>query len=136
MKNRIRWSLVICGCMLSSLCAGQSSFSNCTAAFLGDKMVVDEYSPKGKCVVAATATGQLTLYTVNLSRTESKRVEPVPFQIAIRDKDTKTLTMYSKENLRQVDIRRVLARCRKGDAIVLLTLDNRYALPHNEILVQ
>ncbi|GAA4455053.1 hypothetical protein GCM10023189_22400 [Nibrella saemangeumensis] len=99
-------------------------------------MVVDEYSPKGKCVVAATATGQLTLYTVNLSRTESKRVEPVPFQIAIRDKDTKTLTMYSKENLRQVDIRRVLARCRKGDAIVLLTLDNRYALPHNEILVQ
>ena len=29
----------------------QSRFSNCSAAFLNQKMIVDDYSPHGKCVL-------------------------------------------------------------------------------------
>lgn len=136
MKETFRSQLILIGCLLSGLCFGQNTFTNCSAAFLGDKMVVNEYTPKGKCVVSANATGPLTLFTVNLSPTESKKVDQLPFQVAIRDRNTKTLTLYSKETLRQVDIQRILAKCRKGDYIVLLTLDTQYALPHNEIEVR
>ncbi|GAA4394701.1 hypothetical protein GCM10023187_00810 [Nibrella viscosa] len=136
MKIASLFVLFLGSCLLSGLCCGQGTFTHCSAAFLGNKMVVNAYTPTGKCVVSATATGPLTLHTVDLSPTESKKVEQLSFQVAIRDKDTKTLLLYSKESLRQVDIQQVLAKCRKGDYIVLLTLDDRYALPHNEILVQ
>jgi hypothetical protein len=43
---------------------------------------------------------------------------------------------YSNKTYQEVDIKPLLAKCKPGDAIVLLTLDDRYALPHNEILVK
>ncbi|HEY0109361.1 MAG TPA: hypothetical protein VGB67_07000, partial [Fibrella sp.] len=58
------------------------------------------------------------------------------FKVAIRDKATGTLHMYSNDTFRQVPVQRVLSTCKKGDQIVLLTVDKRYALPHNEIVVQ
>ncbi|GAB3697183.1 hypothetical protein GCM10027592_21060 [Spirosoma flavus] len=99
-------------------------------------MVVNEYTPTGKCSVSTTATGELTVNTVNLSKTESKPVDRIPFSIAIRDKSTKTLVMFAQEKFNQIPIERVLSRCRKGDSIVLITANEQYALPHNEILVR
>ncbi|UFH53748.1 hypothetical protein [Spirosoma sp. KNUC1025] len=136
MKNVRSFVILFFGCVLSNLCLGQKPFSACSAAFLGNKMIVNEYTTKGKCSVAATATGKLTVNTVELSPTKSKAVDPVAFKVAIRDKDTHTLTMYSNKDVKQVNVQNVLAKCRKGDYIVLLTTNNQYALPHNEILVR
>ncbi len=112
-----------------------SAFSqSCTAAFLDNKIVVDEYTTTGKCSLPATATGKLTVCTADLSPTSSVAVDKITFKIAIRNQ-TNTLVMYSDKDFREVDIQKVLSKCRKGDHIVLLTLDNGYALPHNEILV-
>lgn len=110
--------------------------SQCVAAFVGKQMVVDAYTTTGKCRLPDTATGELAVYTVDLSPTENKAVDKVDFQIAIRDGATKTLTMFSGRTYRQVPVQSVLAKCQKGDHIVLLTVDSRYALPHHEILVQ
>ncbi len=99
-------------------------------------MVVDTYTDKGKCLLPSTATGKLTVCTVYLSPTASKAVDKTTFKVAIRDKATRTLHLYSNEAFKQVEIRDVLTKCRKGDHIVLLTLGDLYALPHNEILVQ
>ena len=41
----------------------QNRFSNCSAAFLNQKMIVDDYSPQGKCVLNTSAIGQLTVNT-------------------------------------------------------------------------
>lgn len=114
----------------------QTSFNNCAAAFLNKKMVVDEYTTTGKCVLPATATGELTVCTADLSPELSIPKDKIEFKIAIRDKNTGTLTMYSGDTYRKVDIRKVLAQCKSGDHIVLLTMDREFALPHNEILVQ
>jgi len=113
----------------------QEAFSSCAAAFLNNKLVVNEYTPSGKCALPDTATGELTVCTANLSPESSIPVEKTKFKIALRDKSTGTLTMFSNETYKQVDIRKVLARCKKGDHIVLITTDTEYALPHNEILV-
>jgi hypothetical protein len=108
----------------------------CSAAFLDNKLVVDEYTPKGKCSLPLTARGELTIATADLFPTESKPIESLPFKIAIRDENTKTLTMFSGEDFRKIEVQKVLAKCKKGDSIVLLTLEKQYALPHNEILVK
>jgi hypothetical protein len=60
----------------------------------------------------------------------------VAVSLAIRDENTKTLTMFSGEDFRKIEVQKVLAKCKKGDSIVLLTLEKQYALPHNEILVK
>ncbi|MVM31330.1 hypothetical protein GO755_14900 [Spirosoma sp. HMF4905] len=136
MRNVMQLALLFWGCILSNLCIGQQSFNDCAAAFVGTKMIVNEYTTKGTCTLPATTTGELTVNTVELSPGENKAVDRIAFKIAIRDKATQTLVLYSKEEFKQVPIQKVLAKCRKGDHIVLLTLDNSYALPHNEILVQ
>lgn len=113
----------------------QNKFTNCSAAFLNDKMIVTEYNSKGKSIVREKATGELTVCTAELGPTTNKPVEKIVFKVAIRDKDSKTLVMFSDQAFKQIAIQNILKKCKKGDAIVLMTADNQYALPHNEILV-
>lgn len=116
------------------VCA-QEQFNNCTAAFLDQKMVVDEYTTSGKCALPHNAAGELTVCTADLSPERSVAKDKIAFKIAIRDKNTGTLTMFSGETYRKIDIKKVMTQCVPGDRIVLLTMDREYALPHNEILV-
>jgi len=136
MKQGLQLLGIVAGAFLATVSYAQGSFNSCSAAFVGTTMVVNEYSPKGTCQLLATATGDLSVQTVELSPKESKAVDKIDFKVAIRDKATGTLIMYSGETFRQVPVQQVLARCKKGDHIVLLTMDNKYALPHNEIVVQ
>lgn len=127
-------AVVFFNCALS-----QVGFSQhiCSAAFLGNKMVVDKYTNEGyKNEISLNAIGELSVSTVELSPKENKAVDKIPFKVAIKEKDTKTITLFSREDFMKVDVQKVLSQCKKGDQIVLLTLDKQYALPHNEILVK
>ena len=42
-------------------------------------MLVNEYSPTGKCKVSITKKGNLTVSTVELSSNESKTINPIMF---------------------------------------------------------
>lgn len=136
MKKVSKLILAICCSAVSTIGFGQHAFNNCSAAFLNNKMVVNEYSTKGKCTLPSNATGKLTVCTVNVSPTASQAVDKIPFRIAIRNKNTQTLLLLTKTDVKQIDVHNVLTKCKKGDHIVLLTLDDQYAMPHNEILVQ
>lgn len=114
----------------------QHLFTNCSAAFLDEKIVVDQYTDQGKCVVGSAAKGMLTVQTAYLSPTESKPTGKLAFRIAIRDGNTKTLLSFSDKTYTGLEIQTILEKCRPGDSIVLLTTNNEYALPHNEILVK
>jgi hypothetical protein len=136
MRHTQRFSLLALACLWAGLAAAQIPFNNCSAAFLGGKMLVNEYSPEGKCVLSKEDIGTLTLSTVYLAPDTSKAVDPLRFMLAIRDGNTKTMVMYSTQILTEVPVQDVLRVCKPGDSIVLLTLEYTYALPHNEILVQ
>lgn len=121
----------------SAFLFGETTTHNtCAAAFIDTKMMVDQYTPKGQCSLAANATGTLAVYTVELAPEKSQALEKISFKIAILDKQTQTLTMFSDKTFKQTDIGQVLRKCEKGDKIILLTTDAKYALPHNEILVK
>lgn len=98
-------------------------------------MLVNEYSPSGKCTVSIHEKGNLTVSTVELSPIKTKIIDEIMFQVAIKDKDTGTLILVSKEQIKKVAIESILSKCKKGDHIVLLTVSRKYSLPHNEILV-
>lgn len=115
---------------------GQERFTNCAAAFIDQRMVVDEYTPDGKCKISAAATGQLTVQTADLSPERSVPTGKIEFRIAIRDGHTKTLLSFSDQVYQQIDVRQVLDKCRPGDTIVLMTVKDRYSLPHHEISVE
>jgi len=117
---------------ISAATFGQERFTNCTAAYLDNKLVVNDYSPDGHCEILKSATGELTVQTMNDTAPTGK----TNFKIAIRDGNTKTLLSFSDKAYKEIPVEKILAKCQLGDAIVLLTLDNRYALPHNEILVK
>jgi hypothetical protein len=113
----------------------QKAFTNCAAAFLDNKMIVGEYSNKTKASISLSAQGELSVGTVALSEKENELVDNFAFSVAIKDKESGTLMLFSKENYAKIDIRKILSRCHKGDSIVILTLNDEYSLPHNEILV-
>ncbi|MBC3788562.1 hypothetical protein [Spirosoma utsteinense] len=123
------------GCIASTASRAQQPFSHCSAAFVSSKLIVDTYSPKGRCRLPASTTGLLTVQTVTMMLTKTKAGNQIGFKIAIRDKATGTLHLFSGKTYRQLPVQDVLATCKKGDRIVLLTEDRQYALPHNEIIV-
>lgn len=137
MKKVNRWVffLYLCG-MLSGSAYGQQTYSNCTAAFLDNRLIVNEYSPEGKCMLDSTARGILTVSPSTYDNNQWKADYPAEFMVAIRDKFTGTVCMYSDKRYKKLEISKVLSKCRKGDHIVLLTMDDRLALPHHEILVR
>jgi hypothetical protein len=127
--------IVIVLVLFCSKSFAQKAFSDCAAAFLDNKMIVSEYSSKAKASISLSAQGELSVGTVALSEKENKLVDNFAFSIAIKDKETGTLMLFSRENYAKIDIRKILSRCHKGDSIVILTLNDEYSLPHNEILV-
>lgn len=115
----------------------REDFSSCAAAFLDQKMIVDEYSTEGKCELAATVSGKLTVRPVTLEAGKDPVPgKKIPFKVAMRSGSSKTLMLLSEKTYEEVDIRPLLDKCKKGDYLVLLTLEREWALPHSEILVK
>ena len=136
MKRKNRLVLLLFCCAFSVISFAQTRYTNCTAAFLDNKLVVNEYSPEGKCVLDSTARGTLTVSPATYEHNVWIADYAAEFMVAIRDGNTGTICMFSDKKFKKMDISQVLAKCRKGDRIVLMTMDNKLALPHNEILIQ
>ncbi len=136
MKKKYLYVAAVTTLFLSIQGIAQNKFNDCSAIFLNKKMVVDDYSPKGKCLLQAKAKGQLTVCTAVFEDNKWHAVDKIPFRIAIRDGNTKTLLSYSDKTYKDIDINTVLSKCQKGDYILISVIENKYALPHNEILVE
>ena len=136
MKKTNRLVLLLLCSAISAFSFAQNSFTNCTAAFLDNKLVVNEYSPDAKCIVDSTARGALTVSPATYDNNVWTAADPAEFMVAIRDKNTGTICMFSDKRYKKLEISQVLSKCQKGDHIVLMTIDNHLALPHNEILIR
>ena len=124
-------------CYVTVAFAQKEDFNNCAAAFLDQKMIVDDYSPEGKCVVSSGATGKLTVRPVTINAGEAPVPgEKIKFKIALRGSGNRALMLLSEKTYKEVDIQDILKQCQKGDHIVVLTLEREWALPHHEILVE
>lgn len=113
----------------------QEKISNCSAAFLNGKMIVEQYSKTAKAKISILSKGELTASTAELGENYTKPLKKFEFGVAIKDKETGTTMLFSSKTFMKIDIKQVLAKCKKGDSIIILTTDAEYALPHNEILV-
>lgn len=135
-KNLV--GILLLSIMAMSICLGQETkeqepYNDCAAIFFKGQMLVDTYSPSGKCVLDSKSKGELTLFTVSLSDHGNTKVLGLPFRVAIRNERTSTYWMYSKELVKSLRLEDVVAECEEGDKLIFLTEDKKYALPHGEV---
>lgn len=114
----------------------QERFRSCSAAFLDQHMIVTEYTDHGICEVSKLSGGTLTVQTVYLSPEENRPTGKLKFRLAIQDGDTGTIWSYSDKTYQDISIQEILGKCRAGDQIVLMTVDDDFALPHSKIAVK
>ncbi len=120
---------------MAKILLGQENFSNCSAVFLEDKMIVEAYSKDAKCGISKDAKGWISAGTVNLGE-KTQITGKFSFGIAIKDSETGTITMFSLKFFKKIEAQKILAKCKKGDSIIIMTTDDEYSLPHNELLVE
>ncbi len=108
-------------------------YNNCAAILFKGKMLVNEYTPKGRCNLERGMKGKLTVAAVNLTDEGATPIKNIGFKVAIRNQRTNTLWMYSDEAVEAVQLEEVLEKCEKGDRIIIMTVDRNYSLPHHEI---
>ncbi|MCO6477682.1 MAG: hypothetical protein J5I94_13710 [Phaeodactylibacter sp.] len=112
-----------------------TNYHDCAAIFFEGEMLADEYSPEGKCKLEAGRKGTLTVATVNLSGSAVVPVENIAFKVAIKNNRTNTIWMYSEKASQEVQLEDILKKCEPGDRIIIMTVDQRYSLPHHEVEV-
>lgn len=96
-------------------------------------MLVDDYSPQGKCSINQAAEGTLYVSTVGLSMDFTRPFQTVEFRVAILNNETNTIWSYSEETFTKIDLKKVIEKCKVGDDIIIMTVDKRFSLPHNVI---
>jgi hypothetical protein len=124
--------VIICLFIVNSAFA-QKKHTECAAAFVGEKMIVDEYSPRGISKISKNATGRLSVNLVELGESTVVKGKAVNFLVAIEDKDTQTLTIVSNEETNAKNLKSLLKMVNVGDFIVLVATKDKYALPHHHI---
>ncbi len=110
-----------------------NKFSECAAIYLDNKMMVDDYSPSGKCTVMPNSKGILHVYGIRLYPEMQIPMDQVSFKVAIHNTKTNTMWMFSEETYQTLALEKVLAKCEEGDNIILLTTNSQYSLPHHKI---
>lgn len=118
----------------------QEDFSNCSAVLFNNQMFVGEYSNNAKCKILKYEKGLLSTAAVSLGdfREENKGFqikEKFEFGVAIKDGKTGTIILYSSKTYKKISVEKYLAKCKKGDFILIITKDVQFALPYNYLLV-
>jgi hypothetical protein len=111
---------------------GQKTHNECVAVFLGENMIVDEYSPRGISKISLKAKGVLSVNLVELGDKTVKGKE-VDFLLAIKDKETETLTLLITKSIKNISISKAIEKAKIGDQLVILLTDDKFALPHHSI---
>jgi len=112
----------------------QNLYNECLAIMHDGQMLVDEYSPRGKCVISKNATGSYRVSAIELSdNSPVVEKEQASFMVGIRDSRTNTIWMLTKEPVLKINIEDAIAKCGKEDQIMLMTVDQKYSLSHHVI---
>lgn len=123
--------------MYAGILLAQTDFSTCAGVYLKDQMIISEYSPEGVSKVSLEDRGSLRLRLIEAPEDSWRIVGPAQtFQVAIRDKGTQTLVMYSSRPVRSIELSDVLAKCEGGDQILILSTDRSLGVIGAEITVQ
>ena len=114
-------------------CASKD-YSDCAAILFNGDVLVDEFSPSGRCTIEEKKTGKLNIATVDIL-TETLMIPKrlLKFHVAIKNMETNTLVLLTTEAVLEIELEDVRKQCSKGDLIIILTDDKKYSLTHHEI---
>ena len=111
---------------------------SCSVVTLDQQWIPDSYDRGATCVLKKSATGTISVHeTFDVSNRDHYNKEDfISFKVVLFKKDFDTMVSFSDENYTRLDVESVLAKCEKGDEIVIILNDpNKYSLPHHRITV-
>lgn len=111
-------------------------YTDCAAILFNGKVLVNDYSPEGICKLEDIRHGTISVATVDLSDDSKTPIKNIGFKVAIQNHRTNTLSMYSDETFQEVRLEHIIEKCEMGDHIIIMTVDQKYSLPHHEIEIR
>lgn len=121
---------------IQSLFKSQNDFSDCAAIFYKDTMLAEKFERGKEFVLDQGMTGKLSVSAIRFSGCNSaEAVKKIPFKIAIKDSKSHTIWMFSDDTFYEVELKNILKRCNHDDKIIFMTVDKKYSLSQNEIVV-
>lgn len=106
-----------------------------TTILLDGKPIVQQDTPDGPLTLSPSATGMLTVATMDRKAGKSTPVNSIGFKVGIRDWRNNTLWMYTDETVFGVDLKTLIEKCEQGDTLIFMTVDRQYRLPRHEVVV-
>ena len=116
----------------------ESKGRSCSVVTLDQEWIPDSYHRGAKCVLKKSATGTISVHeTFDVSDREHYNKENyISFKVVLFKKGFDTMIAYSDESYSSLDVESVLAKCEKGDEIIIVLNDSdSYSLPHHRITV-
>lgn len=110
-----------------------ANYSDCAIILFNGKMLVDKYTPEGKCKMTTKMKGTLSVSNVDLTGKEYRVKDKLKFHVAIKNPKTNTLFLLTKTSVQEIKYKDILTQCQMGDKIIILTDNKKYSLTHNEI---
>ena len=117
------------------LASYEEPFSEYSAILLDGSPLFDKNNPNRPLQLSPEATGTLSFFTLNSSVYWQIPKQSIGFKLAIKDAKTNTLWMYSEKPLYEVDLSDLLLKCEEGDRLIFMTVDQKYRLPQNEVML-
>lgn len=117
----------------ASYASCKKTYQECAAIFYKGRLLVNEFSPEGKCKLEQGMRGKLSLSTVSLEEDSATPIKKIGFKVAIKNDRTQTIWMFSDRVMQEVELNDILKKCEIGDRIIFMTVDQKYSLPHHEI---
>ena len=115
-----------------------ASGRSCSVVCLNQDWIPDSYDRGANCTIKQSANGIISVHeTYDVSDREHYNKESfISFKVVLFKKDFDTMISYSDENYTELDVKSVLAKCEKGDEIIIiLNNPDKYSLPHHRIKV-
>lgn len=110
-------------------------YQQCAVVLVDGDALIEAYTPDAECKLDyKQLEGTLSVASVRLSSDgEMIPRQQISFMVAIKNTTTGTIWMYSQQAVKEVSVAEIRRACKLDDQILILTVDKKYALPHNTI---
>ena len=122
--------------LFSFIKTGNTNYSQFAAILLDDEPLINRNGDTGPLSVGnKKRTGTLSVSSMTKSCGDAlNAVAPIGFRVAIKNRRTNSLWMYSDDVLFELDLQEVFQQCEAGDQLIFMTVDRKYRLGRHVVV--
>jgi len=111
------------------------NFNKSAAIFFNENILVNVYSSKPGCFMGTSLDGYVTVYKLAEKRNGAANTDKIPFQIAIYNKEKKTMRMFSSRVYEYIKWQEIVQELLEDESVYIMLTDKQYTLEYHEIKI-